>query len=96
MWNYETARITNQNKIIMTTNHQTKSAVRTDNNYARVQPQAVEVEKAVLGALMIDKNAFDTISNMLRLTVSMTQGIRRRFLPFWNCHRRIIRLMYCL
>ena len=50
----------------MTTNHQTKSAVRTDNNYARVQPQAVEVEKAVLGALMIDKNAFDSISNMLR------------------------------
>jgi replicative DNA helicase len=66
MWNYETARITNHNKIIMTTNHQTKSAVRTDNNYARVQPQAVEVEKAVLGALMIDKNAFDSISNMLR------------------------------
>ena len=37
-----------------------------DTNYAHVLPQAPEVEKAVLGALMIDKNAFDSISNMLR------------------------------
>ncbi len=37
-----------------------------DTNYAHILPQAPEVEKAVLGALMIDKNAFDSISNMLR------------------------------
>ena len=35
------------------------------NMYARVQPQAVEMEQAVLGALMIDVNAFDLISNIL-------------------------------
>lgn len=35
------------------------------NMYAHVQPQAVEMEQAVLGALMIDVNAFDLISNIL-------------------------------
>ena len=37
-----------------------------DFSYAHVQPQAIEVEKAVLGALMIDKDAFMTISELLR------------------------------
>ena len=37
----------------------------TDNTYARLQPQALDVEKAVLGALMIDKDAFSIISNIL-------------------------------
>ena len=35
-------------------------------SYAHVQPQATEVEKAVLGALMIDKDAFLIISELLR------------------------------
>jgi replicative DNA helicase len=35
-------------------------------SYAHVQPQAIEVEKAVLGALMIDKDAFLIISELLR------------------------------
>jgi replicative DNA helicase len=48
------------------TNHKKQSAKQTDNSYSRVQPQALEVERAVLGALMIDKNAFDSISNLLR------------------------------
>lgn len=48
------------------TNHPQKSATQTNNSYARVQPQALEVERAVLGALMIDKNAFDCTSNLLR------------------------------
>jgi len=48
------------------TNHKKQSATQTDNSYNRVQPQALEVERAVLGALMIDKNAFDNISNLLR------------------------------
>lgn len=47
------------------TNHKKQAAIQTDNSYARVQPQALEVERAVLGALMIDKNAFDSISNLL-------------------------------
>jgi replicative DNA helicase len=33
-------------------------------SYAHVQPQATEVEKAVLGALMIDKDAFLIISGL--------------------------------
>lgn len=49
-----------------TTNHKKQSTKQTDNSYSRVQPQALEVERAVLGALMIDKNAFDSISNLLR------------------------------
>ena len=36
-----------------------------DNTYARLQPQAREIEKAVLGALMIDKDAFGIIANIL-------------------------------
>ena len=34
---------------------------------ARVQPQAPEIEKAVLGALMIDRDAYMEVCNMLRV-----------------------------
>lgn len=36
-----------------------------DNTFAHIQPQALEEEKAVLGALMIDKEAFGIISDIL-------------------------------
>ena len=36
-----------------------------DNTYGHVQPQAVEVEKAVLGALMIDRDAYAIVSEIL-------------------------------
>lgn len=36
-----------------------------DNTYGHVQPQAVEVEKAVLGALMIDRDAYTIVSDIL-------------------------------
>ena len=36
-----------------------------DNTYAHVQPQATEIERAVLGALMIDKDAYAIICEML-------------------------------
>ena len=36
-----------------------------DNSYAHVQPQATEIERAVLGALMIDKDAYAVICEML-------------------------------
>ena len=36
-----------------------------DNCYGHVQPQAVEVEKAVLGALMIDRDAYTIASEIL-------------------------------
>ena len=36
-----------------------------DNNYAHMQPQAVDIERIVLGALMIDKDAFSVVSEIL-------------------------------
>ena len=36
-----------------------------DNTYAHVQPQATEVERAVLGALMIDKDAYAVVCETL-------------------------------
>ncbi len=37
-----------------------------DNTYGHLQPQAIEIERAVLGALMIDKDAFSVVSEILR------------------------------
>ena len=36
-----------------------------DNTYGHLQPQALEVEKAVLGALMIDRDAYAVVCEML-------------------------------
>lgn len=49
------------------TPHQRKTNVNPiDNNYGHLQPQALEIEKIVLGALMIDKDAFTVVSEILR------------------------------
>ena len=37
-----------------------------DNTYGHLQPQAPDVEKAVLGALMIDKDAYAVVCEILR------------------------------
>jgi len=37
-----------------------------DNTYAHLQPQALEVERAVLGALLIDKDAYAVVCETLR------------------------------
>ena len=37
-----------------------------DNNFAHLQPQAVDVERVVLGALMIDSDAFSMVSEVLK------------------------------
>jgi len=37
-----------------------------DNSYAHLQPQATDIERIVLGALMIDKDAFSVVSEILR------------------------------
>lgn len=37
-----------------------------DNTYGHLQPQALEIERMVLGALMIDKDAFSIISEIIR------------------------------
>ncbi len=43
-----------------------RASQQTDNTYAHVQPQAREIERAVLGALMIDKDAYTVVCEMLR------------------------------
>ena len=43
----------------------TRKRNTTDNTYAHVQPQATEIERAVLGALMIDKDAYTIVCEML-------------------------------
>ena len=35
-------------------------------DYGRIQPQAPELEEAVLGALMIEKDAYSLVSEILR------------------------------
>ena len=37
-----------------------------DTTYGHLQPQATDAEKVVLGALMIDKDAFTVVSDVLR------------------------------
>ena len=36
-----------------------------DNTYAHLQPQALEIERAVLGAMLIDKDAYAVVCEML-------------------------------
>lgn len=42
-----------------------KTAQTIDNTYGHLQPQALDLEKTVLGALMIDKDAFSVVSELL-------------------------------
>lgn len=37
-----------------------------DNTYGHLQPQATDIERVVLGALMIDKDAFTVVSELIR------------------------------
>lgn len=41
-------------------------AVRTADEYGHLQPQALELEEAVLGALMVEKDAYAQVSEILR------------------------------
>jgi replicative DNA helicase len=56
----------------MAEQRRTMRTSRSNNNvapvadYGRVQPQAVELEEAVLGALMIEKDAYSLVSEILR------------------------------
>lgn len=43
-----------------------KNPTPIDSNYGHQQPQALEIEKLVLGALMIDKDAFSVVNDTLR------------------------------
>ena len=49
------------------TNRRRKSSNQpVDPTYGHLQPQALEIEKAVLGALMIDKDAYAVVCEILR------------------------------
>ena len=49
-----------------TNRKQRKTSAPIDNTYGHLQPQEPEVEKVVLGALMIDNDAFSVISELLK------------------------------
>lgn len=42
------------------------AAKQIDNTYGHIPPQALDVERAVLGALMVDKDAFTVVSELLQ------------------------------
>jgi replicative DNA helicase len=46
-------------------NRRQRKPLPIDNTYGHLQPQALDVEKAVLGALMIDKDAYAVVCEML-------------------------------
>ena len=47
-------------------NNGKKGSSPIDPNFAHVQPQAVEIERVVLGALMVDSDAFSVVSELLK------------------------------
>ena len=49
-----------------TNNRRRKAAQPLDPTLGHLQPQALEIEKAVLGALMIDKDAYAIVCEILR------------------------------
>lgn len=49
-----------------TTPRRKKTSAPIDPTYGHLQPQAIDVEKVVLGALMIDKDAFSVVSELIR------------------------------
>ena len=48
------------------TNRRRKATQPLDPTLGHLQPQALEIEKAVLGALMIDKDAYAIVCEILR------------------------------
>lgn len=47
-------------------NQNTGKSAPIDNSYGHLQPQATDIERVVLGALMIDKDAFSIIAELIR------------------------------
>ena len=47
-------------------NKSRRSSQPIDNTYGHLQPQALEIERVVLGALMIDKDAFSMVADILK------------------------------
>ena len=49
--------------------------------YAQIQPQAPEAEKAVLGALMIDKDAYVVVCEILKPKSARNLRARKQLAP---------------
>ena len=47
--------------------------------YGKVPPQAKDLEEAVLGAIMLEKNAFDTVAEILKPECFYVEGHQRIF-----------------
>ena len=54
------------NKSSNTGSRRKRATAPIDPAYGHLQPQAADIERVVLGALMIDKDAFSVVSEMLR------------------------------
>lgn len=53
------------------------SSTTIDTSYGHLQPQALDVERLVLGALMIDKDAFSVVSEFLNLRRFMNHATKK-------------------
>lgn len=51
-----------------------KAKVQPVTDYGRIQPQAPELEEAVLGALMIEKDAYSLVSEFFARSLFMNTG----------------------
>ena len=50
-----------------------------DNGFSKLQPHDLEVEKSVLGMILIDKSAFDEVGSILREEMFYTDGHQKIF-----------------
>lgn len=63
-------------------NTRRKASSPIDQTYGHLQPQALDIEKVVLGALMIDKDAFPSSRRHWCPRHSMSLAIKRYSRPF--------------
>ena len=49
--------------------------------YGKVPPQAKDLEEAVLGAIMLEKSAFDTVIEILKPECFYVEGHQRIYKP---------------
>ena len=54
-----------------------KKTRKVNNNSIHMQPQAVDIEKMVLGALMVDKDAFSVVSEILHPETFTNRVVRK-------------------
>src|ERR1700759_4498714 len=52
--------------------------------YGKVPPQAKDLEEAVLGAIMLEKNAFDTVAEILKPECFYVESHQRIFRSMQN------------